>query len=110
MKIPLLFFTQGNASLESLEKDDAPVADKIGLNVLNAWTQGDLLTIDMIGMSHPEFCSMTQRKKTAESFAEDEMADYGRDDSNTGYSWVALYTLNFLNAYLKHDASAKSIP
>ena len=49
-------------------KDDAPVADKIGPNVLNAWAHGDLYTINMIGMSHPEFCSMTQRKKTAEEF------------------------------------------
>jgi hypothetical protein len=62
----------------------------------------------MLGMSHPEFSSMVQRRKTAQSFADDEVADYGRDDTNTSYAWVALYTLNFLNAYLKHDGSAKT--
>jgi dienelactone hydrolase len=107
MKIPLLFFTQGNASLEGLARDDAPASDKTGPNVLNAWS-GNLFTVDMVGMSHPEFCSMFQRRKTAESFAEDEVADYGRDDANTSYAWVARYTLNFLDVYLKHNSSAKA--
>jgi dienelactone hydrolase len=108
MKIPLLFFTRGDASLEDLAKDDAPVANRTGPNVLNAWNDGDLVTVRMLGMSHPEFSSMVQRRKTAQSFAEDEVADYGRDDANTSYAWVSLYTLNFLDAYLKHDASAKA--
>ena len=43
MTIPLLFFTQGNLSLEGLAKDASPAADRVGPNVLNAWTRGDLL-------------------------------------------------------------------
>src|SRR5262249_28072075 len=31
---------------------------------------------------------------------------YGRDDGVTGYAWMCRYTLQFLNAYLKHDAEA----
>jgi hypothetical protein len=27
---------------------------------------------------------------------------------NVSYAWVALYTLNFLDGYLNHDASAKA--
>ncbi|MFZ0661291.1 MAG: hypothetical protein WAM66_01240 [Acidobacteriaceae bacterium] len=107
MTIPLLFFTR-NVSLEDLEIDGAPPADKIGPNVLNAWIHGDLLTVNMLGMAHPEFSSMFQRRESAQRFAENQVADYGRDDANTSYAWVALYTLNFLNAYLKHDASAKA--
>jgi hypothetical protein len=107
MTIPLLFFTR-NASLEDLEKDDAPPADKIGPNVLNAWIHGDLLTVNMLGMAHPEFSSMFQRRESAQRFAENQVADYGRDDANTSYAWVAFYTLKFLDAYLKHDASAKA--
>src|SRR6202012_2001879 len=95
-------------SLEALANDDAPAADKVGPNVLNAWIDGDLFTVHMLGMSHPEFSSMFQRKKSAQSYKEDQVADYGRDDTNTSHAWVALYTLNFLNAYLKHDASAKA--
>jgi len=49
---------------------------------------------------------MFQRKESPQRFAENQVADYGRDDANKSQAWVALYTLNFLNAYLKHDASA----
>jgi len=110
MTIPLLFFTAENANvLEDLDKYyDGPPADKVGPNVLNAWTHGDLLTVNMLGMAHPEFSSMFQRRESAQRFAENRVADYGRDDANTSHAWVALYTLNFLNAYLKHDASAKA--
>jgi predicted dienelactone hydrolase len=107
MTIPLLCFTR-NVSLEDLENDDAPPADKVGPNVLNTWIHGDLLTVNMLGMSHPEFSSMFQRKESAQRFAENQVADYEREDANTSYAWVALYTLNFLHAYLKHDASAKA--
>jgi len=107
MTIPLLCFTR-NVSLEDLENDDVPPADKIGPNVLNAWIHGDLLTVNMLGMAHPEFSSMFQRRECAQRFAENQVADYGREDANTSYAWVALYTLNFLDAHLKHDASAKA--
>ena len=107
MTIPLLCFTR-NVSLEDLENDGAPPADKVGPNVLNTWTRGDLLSVNMLGMAHPEFSSMFQRRESAQRFAENQVADYDREDANTSYAWVALYTLNFLDAYLKHDASAKA--
>jgi Chlorophyllase len=107
MTIPLLCFTR-NVSLEDLDKDGVPVADKDGPNILNAWTHGDLYTANMLGMAHPEFSSMFQRRETAQRFAENQVADYGREDANTSYAWAALYTLNFLDAYLKHDVSAKA--
>lgn len=107
MTIPLLCFTR-NVSLEDLDNDGVPPADKDGPNVLNAWIHGDLLTVNMLGMAHPEFSSMFQRRENAQRFAENQVADYGREDTNTGYAWVALHTLNFLDAYLKHDGSAKA--
>ena len=77
--------------------------------MLNEWTHADVMTVNMLGMSHPEFCSMFERSKTPKDFTEwDQVADYGRNDANTGYSSVALYTLQFLNAYLKHDGAAKA--
>lgn len=106
MTIPLLCFTR-NVSLEDLEKDGVPPADKVGPNVLNAWIDGDLLTVNMLGMAHPEFSSMFQRRESGQRFAENQVADYGREDANTSYAWVALYTLKFLDAYIKHDTSAK---
>lgn len=106
MTIPLLCFSR-NVSLEDLENDNAPPADKVGPSVLNTWIHGDLLTVNMLGMAHPEFSSMFQRRESAQRFMENQVADYDREDANTSYAWVARYTLNFLAAYLKHDASAK---
>ncbi len=51
---------------------------------------------------------MFQRRESVQRFAENQVADYGRDDANTSYAWVVLYTLKFLDAYLRHDASAKA--
>jgi hypothetical protein len=62
----------------------------------------------MLGMAHPELSSMFQRRKTAKRFAENQKADYGRDDADTGYAWVARYTVACLDAYLKHDGAAKA--
>ena len=107
MIIPLLCFIR-NVSLEDLEKDGVPPADKVGPNVLNAWKRGDLLTVNMLGMAHPEFSSMFQRREHERRFAENQVADYDRADANTSYAWVALYTLNFLNMHLKNDAAAET--
>jgi pimeloyl-ACP methyl ester carboxylesterase len=107
LTLPLLCFTR-NVSLEDLENDEVPSADKVGPNVLNAWIHGDLLTVNMLGMAHPEFSSMFQRRESAQRFAENQVADYGREDANTSYAWTALYTRKFLDAHLKHDASAEA--
>ncbi|HEX3820042.1 MAG TPA: hypothetical protein VHW45_06905 [Candidatus Sulfotelmatobacter sp.] len=109
LNTPLLFFTANNMSyIEDLDAYHGPPNERTGPSVLNAWTHADATTINMVGMSHPEFCSMFQRTKNAATFAEDEVADYGREDANTSYSWVALYMLQFLNAYVKHDAPARA--
>jgi hypothetical protein len=86
--------------IEDIEHSDMEMT---GHNVLNEWTDADVMTVNMLGLTHPELCSMCQRWP----LAEEQVADYGREDANTSYSWVALYTLQFLNAYIKHDAAAK---
>jgi hypothetical protein len=108
LKLPLLFFTANEMSyIENLDAQGPP-NKKIGRSVLNQWTHGDVTTVNMVGMSHPEFCSMCNRMKNADTFALDQVADYGPEDANTSYSWVALYMLQFLNTYIKHDAAAKA--
>jgi tetratricopeptide (TPR) repeat protein len=105
--MPLLFFTANEMSyIENLDAHGDLPNERTGRSVLNAWTQGDVVTVHMVGMSHPEFSSMIQRWKNAETFALDQVADYGREDANTSYSWVALYMLQFLNAYVEYDAAA----
>jgi hypothetical protein len=105
LNVPLLFFTSNRENfIEDIEHSDM---DMTGHNVLNEWTHADVMTVNMLGMSHPEFCSMFERFKTPKDFAEwDQVADYGRNDANASYSWVALYMLQFLNAYVEHDAAA----
>ncbi len=106
MTLPLLYFKgatslEGQARLEEEFKSQGP-------NVLNGWTHGDLLSVDMLGLVHPEFSSMAQRNEKfwQYEFAGLQQADYGREDGTIGYGWVARYTLAFLDAYLKRDAEA----
>lgn len=101
LKVPLLFFTSNRENfIEDVEHSDM---DMRGHSVLNEWTHADVMTVNMLGMSHPEFCTMCQRWP----LGEEQVADYGREDANTSYSWVALYMLQFLNAYVKQDDPAK---
>jgi len=106
LRLPLLFFTANR--MNYIEDFDAqPPNERMGRSVLNEWTHGDVTTVNMVGMSHPEFSSMFQRMQNPDIFPGDQVADYGREDANTSYSWVALYMLQFLNAYVKQDTAAK---
>ena len=107
MKLPLLFFTQGDVPLEEQERMLNDPDRMSGHNALNAWTHGDLITVRMLGMTHGEFSSMFQRDEGFwKGTAKFMKADYTRADGITGYAWVARYTGKFLDAYLKHDAAA----
>jgi dienelactone hydrolase len=106
MTIPMLFFTQGETSLEKLARQH-PNKDNEGPNVLNEWTHGDLITVDDMALVHVEHSSMYQRNEnTWTGYAKSHKGDYSRADGIVGYAWIARYTLEFLNAYLKHDARA----
>jgi hypothetical protein len=103
MSLPLLFFTQGAISLEEQAKD-FPSKDNEGLN---GWTHGDLITVDDMALTHVEHSSMYQRnEKIWKHYPENRKGDYSRADGIVGYGWVARYSLEFLDAYLKHDARA----
>jgi dienelactone hydrolase len=106
LTIPLLYFTQGEISLEDQARDaDDKTAE--GPNVLNEWTHGDLIKVDMMGMTHGEFSSLTQRSERFwKKFPAAQKADYGREDGMVSFGWVARYTREFLDAYLRHDAAA----
>jgi len=111
MTIPLLYLSQGELTIEDQERYlgagqlNAP-------SVLNAWIHGDLITVHMSGLVHEEFSSMYQRNEDMwKDFhqpqgADSQKAEYGREDGITGYSWIARYTLAFLDTYLKHDEAA----
>jgi len=112
MTIPLLFFAQAPDTLERQARDRVEAAKFVdiskldGPNVLNAWTHGDLVTVYMLGLIHTEHSSLYRRNEdTWKRFPEVRRADYEREDGITGYAWIARYTLQFLDAYIKHDAA-----
>jgi tetratricopeptide (TPR) repeat protein len=106
MTIPMLFFTQGATSLEKRARHSLN-KDTDGPSVLNAWTHGDLITVEDIALVHVEHSSMYQRNEDIwKDYPSSRKADYSRADGIVGYAWVARYTLEFLDAYLKHDAQA----
>ena len=106
MTIPLLFL-KGETSLEDQARLDT-IFHSEGPNVLNQWTHGDLISVQMLGFVHPLFTSMAHRNEKfwEYEFPSLQVADYGREDGIVGYSWVARYTREFLDAYLKHNVSA----
>jgi dienelactone hydrolase len=109
MTIPLLFFAAREMSLEEKARETNPEneANLRGPNVLNAWTHGDLLTVHMLGLVHRELGSMLQRNEDVwKGFAADQRSDEGREEGIDGYAWLSRYTIQFLDAYLKHDAAA----
>jgi Dienelactone hydrolase and related enzymes len=108
MRIPLLFFTEGEITLEELPYFYSQNPYFAGPSTLNAWTHGDLFTAHMLGMPHPGFSSMFQRRWSQQKFIDNQKADYDREDVDTSYAWVARYTLEFLDAYLKHDTEAQA--
>jgi tetratricopeptide (TPR) repeat protein len=106
MSIPLLFFAQGDMTLEDQARY-LTGPDNQGPSVLNAWTHGDFVLVRMLGLVHVEHSSMYQRNEDVwKNFPEEQIADYGREDGIVGYAWIARYTLHFLDAYLKHDTTS----
>jgi hypothetical protein len=113
LTVPLLSLAKGDWTLEEQARFLSP-AQLDGPNVLNAWTHGDLCDVHMLGMTHRQFSSMAQRNEdyweeaTDPEFPDKLRADYRRADGRVGYAWMARYTLQFLNAYLKQDPGASA--
>jgi pimeloyl-ACP methyl ester carboxylesterase len=107
MLIPLLVFSRAEESLESWDKSHQNKDQfSVAPNVLNQWTRGDLLHVQMLAMSHIQFSTMFQRsqrfQKEGSHFAP---ADYSLEEGAVSYNWIAEYTLKFLSTYLKHDSA-----
>lgn len=106
MTLPMLFFTEKEITLEEAAAEFTG-KNMTGPNVLNAWTHGDLITVHMLGLTHQEFSAKGQRVEDVWRTSHNApKSDYTREDAIAGYGWVARYTLQFLNAYLKHDVAA----
>lgn len=107
MTIPLLYFEEGDQSLEDQDRLDSRFHAE-GPSVLNQWTHGDLVTVRMLGLFHPEFSSIAYRNEELweKELPNLQVADYGRSDGIVGYAWVMRYTRAFLDFHLKQDATS----
>ena len=56
-------------------------------NVLNNWVYADLISVQMMGLVHPEFTSVAQRNEKfwTNEFDSLQQADYSREDGMIGY-------------------------
>jgi pimeloyl-ACP methyl ester carboxylesterase len=108
LTVPLMYF-YGQATIESQELLEKQSPSVHGPSVLNAWVHADFVGVRMLGMSHPQFNSRTQRNERffQYEFARQQLVDYDREDGIVGYSWVARYTRAFLDERLKDDAAAR---
>jgi len=98
--LTILFFTQKEMTLEEIARDKTEPKD----DALNDLVHCDLWIARMHEMVHGAFASFSQRSDSL-------TADWYNDQVtpqvvSTSYSWVARYTLEFLNAYLKHDSAS----
>lgn len=110
MKIPLIYFEEGDQSVEAQEAVTTRFHSQ-GPSVLNAWRHGDLITVHMLGLFHPAFYSLCYRNEKIwkTEFKNLQVADYDYHDCLLQFSWVMRYTRAFLAAYLKNDSSVTSM-
>lgn len=107
MKIPLLYFEEGDQSVEAQDIVTTKFHSQ-GPSVLNAWKHGDLVTAHMLGLFHAAFYSLSYRNEEIwkTEFENLQVADYDYRDCLLQFSWVMRYTRAFLDAYLKSDSRA----
>lgn len=106
---PLLVFSRAEEPLETWDKSKDGKSCVCAPSVLNEWTHGDLIHVRMLAMSHIQFSSTYQRserfRKEALHFSPE---DYSLDEGAQSYGWIAVFTRQFLSAYLKHDPDAQA--
>lgn len=106
--VPLLFFSRAPETANSIGKQPkSSDSTNSAPSVLSQWTEGDLLHLEMLAMSHIEFCSLflrSQRFRT-DGFHFDP-AGYSPQQGADSYNWTVRYSLAFLDVYLKHRSAA----
>jgi dienelactone hydrolase len=107
MGIPLLYL-KSQDTLEDQARLETDFSAAAGPSVLNNWTGGDLISVQMLQMVHPEFGSMVFRNRNLWEHEYDSLrfGDFTREDGVRSYAWAARYTREFLDAYLKREERA----
>jgi dienelactone hydrolase len=98
LTVPLLYLAQSNLSLEILTQEKFDVSTSF----LNECKYSDFHFVLFNGMEHQDFSSLFIRFRPDVRFT-----DYTAAEISESHSWMARYVLQFLNAYLKHDETAR---
>ena len=107
MTIPLLYFAQGEITLEDQARYFTDAGKNEGPSVLNPGRMGISLPCTCWGWSTSSTAPcISATKMCGRTFLKRHKGDYEREDGIIGYAWIARYTLQFLDAYLKHEAAA----
>jgi len=102
LTVPLLYLSSQAYSLEALNQLNNQLKIDNSYNFLNELKYNDTYLVQTSEMIHSGFSSLFIR------FREDQyFTDYSAAEFSENYSWVARYVLEFLQAYLNHDASAR---
>lgn len=97
--VPLLYVGSRPKTVETLNRGTVGTT----YSFMNQMKYSDVYILSMLPMVHPNFSSFGLR------MAEDsEFVDYTRDEAELAHSWMARYTLHFLDAYLKSDAAGRA--
>jgi len=100
MSLPVLFFTQRDISLEDINKYKLDISG----NVPNEMKHSDVYIVRMREMRHGDFASLFLR--SPQHWKNNPATEFSPQDISTSYGWMAQYFLQFLDAYLKHDAAS----
>lgn len=94
--LPLLYVGARPKTVEVLNSSDTPLT----YSFMNGMKYSDVYIVSLLPMKHMHFSSYAMRM-----VADDDFGDYTRDEISLAHSWAARYTLRFLDAYLKNDAT-----
>jgi len=97
LAIPMLFVGRRPPTIEELNRAEVDTR----FSFLNEMRWSDVSIVTMLPMKHTDFSSYELRMAREGGFG-----DYTRSEIALAHSWAARYTLRFLDAYLKRDASA----
>jgi len=94
--VPLLYLASRDTPVESFSPED------VAPNFLNDLKYSDFHFVSFYGMQHWDFSSYMIRFCPDAHFAE-----YTAAEISESHSWMARYVLNFLNAYIKKEGTAR---
>jgi dienelactone hydrolase len=98
LTVPMLFLAARPRSLEDLAKRGKPVT-----SFLNEMKYSDVRIVTLPAMEHFAFSSDALRFMPSSAYSE-----YSAVEVSQSHSWMARYVLQYLDAYLKQQPSAKT--